>query len=315
MKARKGFLLSYDKHLRELIPFFVKVRSEDIVKTDPVDIRSVLVQTSMRWQEERVEDNVDATIYRYTTEWADKDDAHNETVDPEKFKGDLTYKLYKDGRMEVTGWMKMEFIDSDPTTGLLNYTVHLPYAFAESNPALHASWKFANLPFLVTAVNVDSVAITNAELNIESTGTYPYHLNVMAAWPYSETGTEAALFKNLATKLDPDYTPGMTVDEYLYSPTFNINYSGWWRLEKLPDIAIAKSYDEGLSGLYKTTGLVNLLSAPSMVDGKIVRPLPIGIVVRNHGYYTEIDGTKWLLCTYQSTNETGYIPSDILVAQ
>ena len=314
MKVRKGFLLTYEKKLRRMIPFFVKVRSEDIVKTDPVDIGAILVPTSMRWEEARVEDNVDVTIYKYTAKWSNKTDPHNETIDPAQFEGDLIYKMYKDGRMEVSGCLKMERISTESSSGLLGYSVHLPFAFPEENPNILATWKYGDYPGLTMVTAVDSVPITNAELSTEYTESYPYHFTIWLAWTGNDADSEE-LFKNLAMKADPYFNGNETVDDYLEHFTFNINYSGWWRAEKLPNVVPAESYEQDYAGLYVTTGMVALLSAPSTTLGVTVRALAMGTIVRNHGYYTESDGSIWLLCTYQSTNEIGYIQRDLLITQ
>lgn len=298
-----------------MIPFFVKVRSEDIVKTDPIKIDAVLTPTSMRWTEARVEDNVDVTVYKYTANWVGNDDPHHETVDPTIFEGELLYKMYKDGRMEVTGSLRMEPTGTDITANFIKYSIHLPFAFPEEKPQVSAKWKYADFPGLITTTNTDSIPISNAELNMDYTDSYPYHLNVWLAWPNSNSESDAALFKLAAELSDPRFTEDMTIDNYLNHFTFNINYSGWWRAEKLPTIVPAESYNSDFAGLYTTTGMVAMLSAPSTTLGVTVRALAIDTTVRNHGYYTTVDGINWLLCTYQSTNETGYIREDLLIAQ
>lgn len=313
MKARRGFILCYNEATRTMIPFFVKVRSEDIVSTNPVEIDSVLVPTSSRWEESRVENNVDYTLYEYSADWSDKKDPHNETIDPEVFKGKLLYKLYKDGRMEVTGQLVMERIES--TSGTMRYSVHLPFAFVESSPIINAQWAYASIPNMIAVSTAESVAISNAELNKENTGEYPFHLNIWMNWLDSGSTASATAFNALAPTVDPLYKSGMVLDDYFKHFTFSINYSGWWRPEKLPDVVVAESFDEGFAGLYKTTGMVAMLSAPDAAAGITVRSLGVGTTVRNHGYYTAVDGVNWLLCIYQATNESGYIREDLLIPQ
>lgn len=313
MKARRGFLLAYDKDRRTMIPFFLKVRSDDIVPTNPVQIDSVLVPTSMRWEEVRVEEDVDVTVYKYAANWTDRHDVHNETVDPLKFTGELLYKLYKDGRMELYGDLDMEFMDTDTATGLLEYSVHLPYAFPEARPVFDADWKFVDLPDLIVASYVEAVPITNAELNKETgTNPYPYRLKALVGWDHGETGSKADRFKALALKLDPKYTSGKSISDYLRRFQLKLNYTGWWRPEKLPDVVVAESFDDQLVGLYTTIGMVAMLSCPSTTDGVTIRAIPMHATVRNHGYYTDVDGVRWLLCLYQATSENGYIPLSML---
>lgn len=310
MKVRKGFLLSYEKKLRRMIPFFVKVRSEDIVKTNPVDIGAVLVPTSQRWVEDRVEDTVDATIYRYTADWIDKSDPHNETIDPTIFSGDLVYTMYKDGRMFVDGTMLMEMTAPVDADGCTKYSVHLPYGFVENHPVLNASWSYGNVYGLNMVVQVNSIPITNAELNEDYTDQYPYHLVI---WSRIQNTNARDELETFAQRVDPLF-PG-DMDQYLGYFPIHISYRGWWRPVQLPYVIPAEDYLLDLSGLYTTMGLIAMLSAPSQTLGKIVRSLANNTTVRNHGYYTEVDGIRWLLCTYQATGEIGYIREDMLIAQ
>lgn len=310
MKVRKGFLLSYEKKLRRMIPFFVKVRSEDIVKTNPVEIGAVLVPTSQRWIEDRVEDTVDATVYRYTAEWADKSDPHNETIDPTVFSGDLVYTMYKDGRMFIDGVLNMELIEETDSDGCFKYSVHLPYGFVEDHPVLNVTWAYGDVVGLNMVAQVDSVAITNAELSEEYTEKYPYHLIVWSCIKGTDAQIELGVF---AQRVDPQFPN--TVDQYLEHFPIRVSYRGWWRPVQLPNVVPAEDYLLDLAGLYTTTGLIAMLSAPSQTLGKIVRSLASKTVVQNHGYYTEVDGIKWLLCTYQATGEIGYIREDMLIPQ
>ena len=60
----------------------------------------------------------------------------------------------------------------------------------------------------------------------------------------------------------------------------------------------AKSYNKSLSGSYKVTATsLNMCRGAGMSKGIIVS-IPKGKKVRCHGYYTSVDGVKWLYVTY-----------------
>ncbi|MDE7243099.1 MAG: C39 family peptidase [Oscillospiraceae bacterium] len=72
---------------------------------------------------------------------------------------------------------------------------------------------------------------------------------------------------------------------------------------------VAKSFDKALAGTYKVTagsGLHIRNVAGSKTGSMIV--LPGGTTVQNYGYYTAVDGVKWLYIqvTYQGVKYTGF---------
>lgn len=72
---------------------------------------------------------------------------------------------------------------------------------------------------------------------------------------------------------------------------------------------VAKSFDKTLAGTYTVTALSGL----NVRDGagtscKVLTTIPKGTSVKNYGYYTIVDGVKWLCVTftYKKVNYTGF---------
>lgn len=71
----------------------------------------------------------------------------------------------------------------------------------------------------------------------------------------------------------------------------------------------AKSFDKKLSGDYKTTANLNLRSGAG-TSKKVIIVIPRGATVRCYGYFTPVNGTKWLLLKYK--DYTGFASSKYL---
>lgn len=73
----------------------------------------------------------------------------------------------------------------------------------------------------------------------------------------------------------------------------------------------AKSLDKSLSGAYTTTANLNMRAKPGVLKStNVITVLPKGAVVRNYGYYTMVNGVKWLYVAYN--NLTGYCSEEYL---
>ncbi len=79
---------------------------------------------------------------------------------------------------------------------------------------------------------------------------------------------------------------------------------------------IATSFDKIIAGLYGVTAKsgLNVRNAAG-TSNNILVALPYGSYVRNYGYYTEVDGVKWLYIqfTYNGIKYTGFASSDYLI--
>ena len=78
-------------------------------------------------------------------------------------------------------------------------------------------------------------------------------------------------------------------------------------------VASARSRDTSLSGVYLVMvqqGL-NMRYKPGIkTSDNVVRVLPDGATVRNYGYFTEVDGVKWLYVAYGG--QTGFVSAKYL---
>lgn len=73
----------------------------------------------------------------------------------------------------------------------------------------------------------------------------------------------------------------------------------------------AKSFDKTLAGTYKTIGSLYLRAGAGKGKPELV-VMPNGTTVRNYGYYTLVDGTKWLYVqvTVKGVTYTGFCSSN-----
>ena len=89
MKCLKGFLTAKDKETKKEIPFFVKVRSKDIVVTTPIKIESYLYKTSNDYDLVYEYHGHDYSQYVFKTT---RDSTNMQRV---------MYKLFRDGTMNI----------------------------------------------------------------------------------------------------------------------------------------------------------------------------------------------------------------------
>lgn len=78
-------------------------------------------------------------------------------------------------------------------------------------------------------------------------------------------------------------------------------------------VAYAQSKDTSLAGSYRVTagdGL-NLRYEPGKLDKEyVIQTIPVNAVVRNYGYYTMVNGVKWLYVAYRE--QVGFVHSSYL---
>lgn len=73
----------------------------------------------------------------------------------------------------------------------------------------------------------------------------------------------------------------------------------------------ARSRNNSLRGAYKTTANLNMRAVPGVLkDENIITVLPKGAKVQNYGYYTMVNGVKWLYVAYDGL--TGYCSEEYL---
>ena len=73
----------------------------------------------------------------------------------------------------------------------------------------------------------------------------------------------------------------------------------------------AKSFAKGIAGAYKTTTNLNMRTHPGVLKSEnIITEIPKGATVRNYGYYTMVEGVKWLYIAYDG--KEGFSSSEYL---
>lgn len=90
------------------------------------------------------------------------------------------------------------------------------------------------------------------------------------------------------------YTSNKSDQYYVY--VANGSTAGNSSLKPVP----AKSKDESLRGAYTTTTYLNMRAKPGVLQkDNIIMEIPKGAKVHNYGYYTMVNGVKWLFIAYK----------------
>lgn len=316
MKCVRGIPLVYDEDLKTMIPFFVRVRSHDIICDAELDITEVMKYTSSRWEIDRVENGVDLTYYKFIGDWDSKYDRNNETVGTSFCRAELGYYIYKDGRLKIHADLRLNAdtvtkIGSSNSTFHAEYPVYLPVAFAEDTPKIQVGYAYGTASELTIVAEICKDTITNYSINegYEDTNLYPFKLVIHVI----KSQVDAPALNTIKGIVDSTYASSLTVDDYIKTCfPFTIEYNGWWRPVPPIEIAVPESFDNDISGNYTTIGMVNLLSKPDNTFGEIIRPLKTGTPVKCNGYYTRVEEVNWYLVTFVAANENGYIPENML---
>lgn len=237
MKYRAGFLLCENKATRKMIPYFVKVRSEDIVPTDPVPIGDVLQHTSMRWDLIREVDETDATYYYFKQQYENpEEDTYGEVIPSNYLDATICYKLHKSGMLTVSGTFRTDgVLDSESSIDAMKAlvyekTVHLPYALPIDNPLgynISAEYACGDIHLMSFGAAVKKTEITCNGINygLEDTNQYPFVLKVIQARKTEEGYNPLEEFKN---SIDTGYED---VDVTTYGANYipiRFEFKGFW---------------------------------------------------------------------------------------
>lgn len=79
-------------------------------------------------------------------------------------------------------------------------------------------------------------------------------------------------------------------------------------LEMMTATGVAKSFNKAVAGSYKVTASSLNVRNAAGTEHKVLTKIPKGTVVRNYGYYTVVNGVKWLYVqfTYKRVTYTGF---------
>lgn len=99
MKAFKGWLTAKDPETKTEVPFFVRVRSQDIEVLNPIKIDKYLIKTSNDYEEILNQHFTDFSLYRYKI-----NGLIDENINTQRYlSGYVEYKLYRDGSFTIVG--------------------------------------------------------------------------------------------------------------------------------------------------------------------------------------------------------------------
>ena len=78
---------------------------------------------------------------------------------------------------------------------------------------------------------------------------------------------------------------------------------------------VARSFNKAVAGAYTVTAGSGLnVRDAAGTDSKVLMVIPKGTTVRNYGYYTVVNGVKWLYVafSYKRVNYTGFVSERFL---
>lgn len=149
MKCFRGFLLEKDKETRKEAPFFLKVRNEDIVISQKMDINKILAKCSNTWELISANSYYDRSIYMFHLSKKGIEDDPYWTVPVSDLTSDehfptVTYTIYHiDGEPSMIdvdfNWFR-KFSDAHAvknTSSAVQYpttVIRLPYALPSTHP-------------------------------------------------------------------------------------------------------------------------------------------------------------------------------------
>lgn len=99
-------------------------------------------------------------------------------------------------------------------------------------------------------------------------------------------------------------TPVKKEDTSGFNPTMDV-------VSPFADNTKAKSFENALSGMYKSVTRVNLRKAPDTTKNNVRIVVDKGDKVRCYGYFTEVKGVKWYYVVYKGYE--GYVCSTYFV--
>lgn len=139
-------------------------------------------------------------------------------------------------------------------------------------------------------------------VNEEVTAPVQPYYRVRKSW--NDASSQLGAYKTLVSaKKKADENPGY----YVFNETGDIVYPDKPVKKK---VAPAKSRDISLAGGYRVyaSGGLNMRYEPgNLDDDNIVKVLPWASIVMNYGYFTEVDGDKWLYVS--NGRDVGYVHS------
>ena len=312
MKAYRGLLTAYNPDTKKMHPFFLRVRSEDIISSNPIQIDSALKETSTRWKLERFEDDVDVSYYRFIANWSTRNDSNAETVSSDYSDSEIAYYLWKDGRMDIEGTIRVSSYDGkdledaiDNNFHGLPYKIWLPFAMQE-NDIFQTTFALGDCYGVTTYSYLESDTIKNQKLNPHGNDKdkYLYGLNLFAVVPKD---TDTSIFEKMRKAAEVDSYRNLKHDEYMKQRfPFHISYRGYWRSAVDGEVQNPTSINDEYAGWWAVEKQTPMRPTTSTTSS-IIRNLEVGVKVRNYGYYAKSGDKVYLFVTLTATNQVGYV--------
>lgn len=225
MKALSGWLIAYNPDTEKMMPFFMKVRSQDIVSTNPVKIATVLKQISMRWKLTRYEDNCDFTFYEYSGVWVNDSDPNAEVVGNTYSDSVIRYTLYKNGYMTIDGVLRVGGELQETGTQKYMKTLYLPFALP-SNTLIELGIANAYTPDVTLVAAVQEDIISNQMLNLDNKDTTKYRCKLKIS--QVSTDAESSSISVLRT-MDPNGGADSYTDYMKNHIPITFKMSAYWK--------------------------------------------------------------------------------------
>lgn len=166
MKVENGWLIKYNPFTKKMIPFFIRVRSRDIVSVDPVIPEDVLKRVSTRWQLVQYKDCCDFTFYEYLGSWVNNSDPNAEVVGNSYSQSTIRYKMYKNGFFEVDGTIIIDGKLNSAANNQYDYTktFYLPFAIPKRENIV-VTTEGGQIEGVSISASLTQDKVTNQQLN------------------------------------------------------------------------------------------------------------------------------------------------------
>ena len=209
MRVVNGMILASVKDeatgLDVFVPYFPYVRSKDILFTDPVEIGSKLKQMSTRWRMEESLDHIEYTSYTLKCSYDNLlNDSTGESIGSSYLDATVTYKLYKDGNIEIEGFVHLNGTATDygADRTKIEKVLYLPYATI-GTPNVICEYGFGSVNGLTITAGISGSQNRNSDLNPLFTDReyYQNRLTIETICPKSDSSTNelSTCYKKLDT--------------------------------------------------------------------------------------------------------------------
>ena len=237
MKCFRGWLLGRNIHTKKMVPFFVRVRSEDIYPTDAINPDEVLQPTSTRWTVSKAYNQSHHTIYYYTQSFDFAlIDPFGEEIPSSYLDAVVRYDFDKDGILTVDGHIRVsgEKLTGlsklpDTTNEVYKKQIYLPYALpTHISPGywVNADCEYGHINNMSFVAKLGRRMITNTKINPNHTDTkeYPFAIEIYQSREIVNGHSPIWEYKELVDSNSEDI--GIYTER---SIPIHFHYDGFWK--------------------------------------------------------------------------------------